>query len=109
MVVSQAVDSLRKALLLAHPALRIWKQQIGRSSGGSHSLILFLYHACVLVGNGNGMFWFHFALQVPQIERATGILRQAIQRQLQEFTDPHSAFLKNEDHLHPWSLQTAEI
>ena len=46
---------------------------------------------------------------ILQIERATSILRQAVQRQLQEFTDAHSAFLKNENHLHPRSLQVAEM
>ena len=55
------------------------------------------------------MFSLHLALHEPQIRRASRILRQAVQRQLQQFADAHSAFLKNENHLHPRSLQVTEM
>src|SRR5271163_4287109 len=103
MVVSQAVDSLREALLLAHPALRTRKQQSGRSFGGSHYLLLFLNDAGDFPRNRDRMFSFHLTLHESQIECAPSILRQTVQRQLQEFTDAHSTLLKNEDHLHPRS------
>jgi len=35
------------------------------------------------------MFSFHLVLHESQIARAPSILRQAVQRQLQEFTDAH--------------------
>ena len=55
------------------------------------------------------MFSFHLTLHESQIECAPSILRQAVQRQLQEFTDAHPTLLKNEDHLHPRSLQVAQM
>ncbi len=55
------------------------------------------------------MFSLRLALHEPQIGRASRILRQALQRQLQQFADAHSAFLKNKDHLHPRSLQVADM
>src|ERR1019366_2733426 len=55
------------------------------------------------------MFSFHLTLHESQIECTPSILRQAVQRQLQEFTDAHSTLLKNEDHLHPRSFQTAQM
>jgi hypothetical protein len=45
MIVSHAVDSLREALLLDHPALQTRKQQSRRISGSVHYLLLFLYDA----------------------------------------------------------------
>ena len=74
-----------------------------------HDLSLFLNDPCDFLRHRDRVFSLHLALHEPQIERASRILRQAVQSQLKEFADAHSAFLKNENHLHPRSFQIAEI
>jgi hypothetical protein len=70
---------------------------------------LFLDDAGDLLRDWDRVFALHLALYKSQVERATCILHKTVERHFQQFTYAHAAFLKDQNHLHPWCLQVPQM
>src|SRR5271163_4491017 len=109
MVVGELIDGLREAGLADRTTSFAGEQKVEASMAFPNRCLLLLDDARYLLRYGDRVLSPNFALQVAEIVDATRILREAVQRELQQLADAHAAFLQDEYLPHPRWLQVMKV
>ncbi len=108
-IVGKAIDPVSEAGLLENPSFRVWEEERRLYPSGAHCGLLFLHQACDYGRHRDRVLPSNFSLQVTQIVNAARILRETVNRKLQEFADSHAALLKDQDHSPPRSPEIVKV